>query len=565
MSTAAIAPLLYGRIDLSVVPHGTTVDADYIAVHVSVDGEGTRGLDIDLDSLEKAGFTSVVGRAIAFPSSKPPVRVAVGIGAVGALSTASIRDAAAAFARAVPNDARLASHVPATAEVSAEAAAAAIVEGILLARYAYSLRSELRGPVAIASIVLISPESQEDAVASGAATGLATARAAAFGRDLAASPAGLLTATRLGELALEIGAETGLEVDVFEKAAVTELGLGGLLGVNRGSTEEPRMIVLRDVPAGTPTGHLALVGRGIMYDSGGISMKPGDLAHSEMKNDMTGAGDVLAAMSVLAELGMTTAVTGYLMCTDDVPSGSALQLGDGLVTRGGKTVGVLNTDAEGRLVMSDALVLAVEEGVDAIVEIATLTGQALRTLGEDVAALMANSDDLAAQVSAAAEHVDEPVWRLPLVRSYRTELDSDIADIKNLGGPNAGSITAGLFLEEFVAGTPGPTSASRARRSPPRPVAGSTAVRLDSVFGCSFSSPSRSDAQAPADAVHRLLPPDPEPPRTRCRTPTMPFRSYWKPWRSSSPPGRPTPFVAASTGGPGSRCSSTRWTRRRCP
>jgi leucyl aminopeptidase len=258
----------------------------------------------------------------------------------------------------------------------------------------------------------------------------------------------------MAELAVGIGAEAGLRVEVFDHRALIELGCGGLLGVNKGSVEEPRMIVLKYIPSGDPTGHLALVGKGIMYDSGGLNLKPGDLSHSQMKNDMTGAGNILGAMSALAELGCTTAVTGYLMCTDNMPSGSAMQLGDVLTIRGGKTVEVMNTDAEGRLVMADALVLAVELGVDAIVDIATLTGACLRTFGEEVAGLMGNNDQLAAQVSAAGEHVDEPVWRLPLVRSYRAELDSDIADLKNLGGPNAGSITAGLFLEEFVGDVP---------------------------------------------------------------------------------------------------------------
>jgi leucyl aminopeptidase len=208
-----------------------------------------------------------------------------------------------------------------------------------------------------------------------------------------------------------------------------------------------------------------------MYDSGGIALKPADLSHSQMKNDMTGAGDILAAMSALAELGCPNQVTGYLMCTDNMPSGSAMQLGDVLTMYGGKTVEVLNTDAEGRLVMADALVLATELGVDAIVDIATLTGACLRTLGEEVAGLMSNNDDLAAQVSVAGETVDEPVWRLPLIESYRAEIDSDIADIKNLGGPNAGSITAGLFLREFVDDVPwahvdiaGTAQASAARR-----------------------------------------------------------------------------------------------------
>src|SRR5690606_23705716 len=313
---------------------------------------------------------------------------------------------------------------------------------------------EHQGPVAVRSVTLVAPDGAVEEVRAGAARGLATARAACLARDLAACPAGLLTATRLGEIAQVLAGRSRLEVEVHDKAAVVEMGLGGLLGVNKGSVEEPRMIVLRYVPEGEPTGHLAFVGKGVMYDSGGISLKPGDLSHSQMKNDMTGAGNILAAMSVLAELGGSAQVTGYLMCTDNMPSGSAMQLGDVLTIRGGTTVEVLNTDAEGRLVMADALVLAVEEGVDAIVDIATLTGQCLRTLGEEVAGLFANDDDVAAQVSAAAELSDEPVWRLPFVRSYRRELDSEIADLKNIGGPNAGSIHAALFLEEFVAGTP---------------------------------------------------------------------------------------------------------------
>ena len=282
---------------------------------------------------------------------------------------------------------------------------------------------------------------------------------------------------------------------MFDRRALIELGCGGLLGVNKGSVEEPRMIVLTYTPAGESTGHLALVGKGVMYDSGGIALKPADLSHSQMKNDMTGAGDILAAMSALTELGCTTTVTGYLMCTDNMPSGSAMQLGDVLTMRGGKTVEVVNTDAEGRLVMADALVLAVEKGVDAIVNIATLTGACLRTFGEEVAGLMSNNDDLSAQVSAAADTVDEPVWRLPLIASYREQLDSDIADLKNLGGINAGAITAGLFLQEFVDGTPwvhldiaGTAQSSRAYRWINRGPTG-FGSRLLLELSCTFRPP----------------------------------------------------------------------------
>ena len=191
-----------------------------------------------------------------------------------------------------------------------------------------------------------------------------------------------------------------------------------------------------------------------MYDSGGIALKPGDEVHAQMKNDMSGAAAILAAMAQLADLGCTSQVTGFLMCTDNMPSGTAMALGDVITIRGGTTVEVINTDAEGRLVMADALVLATEEPIDAIVDIATLTGACMRALGTQVAGVMGNNEELVDQVRAAADATDEPVWQLPLEQRYRKELDSTVADLKNLGGANAGAITAALFLAEFVGDTP---------------------------------------------------------------------------------------------------------------
>ncbi|WP_448061265.1 leucyl aminopeptidase family protein [Cellulomonas hominis] len=452
-----VIPSWRTTVDVRVVPLADAAGldgVDALAVPVTADGPVPEVLGVDLPALARAGFTPAVGQAIAFPGAATPVLVAVGIGEVVALDAAGVRDAAAAFAQVVPNDARLATQVPQTEWLTADVAAAAVVEGVLLARYRFDLRSRPSGPVAVEELVLLAPDGAVEAVRAGARRGLATARAAMLGRDLATCPAVLLTATRMAAVAAEVGARTGLEVEVFDKEAIVGLGLGGLLGVNKGSVEPPRMVVLRYRPTGTPTGHLGLVGKGIMYDSGGISLKPGDLSHSQMKNDMTGAGDILAAMSVLAELDCPATVTGYLMCTDNMPSGSAMQLGDVLTMRGGTTVEVLNTDAEGRLVMADALVLATEAGVDAVVDIATLTGACLRTFGTEIAGLMGNDDDLAAQVTAAGRAADEPVWRLPLEPRYRRELDSGIADLTNIGGPNAGAITAGLFLQEFVGSTP---------------------------------------------------------------------------------------------------------------
>lgn len=191
---------------------------------------------------------------------------------------------------------------------------------------------------------------------------------------------------------------------MFDEDALGKLGCGGLLGVNAGSAEPPRMIKLTYVPRDddgapvAPTGRLALVGKGIMYDAGGIALKPADEVHATMKNDMSGAGAILAAMLELRDVGCTAAVTAYLMCTDNRPSGTALAMGDVLTTRGGTSVEVVNTDAEGRLVMADALVLATEEPVDAIVDVATLTGAAPRTFGARVAAVMGNDQARSARL-----------------------------------------------------------------------------------------------------------------------------------------------------------------------
>jgi leucyl aminopeptidase len=302
-------------------------------------------------------------------------------------------------------------------------------------------------------LILVGSAEDLAAAEEGAGRGQAIAEAYNIGRDLANCPAATLTAARMAELAIELGERGGFAVEVFDKDQLIEMGCGGILGVNMGSVDPPRLIRLHYVPE-NPTGRLALIGKGIMYDSGGISLKPSDESHAQMKNDMTGAAAILGAMTALRALGCPTAVTAYLCCTDNMPSGSAMKLGDVLTMRNGTTVEVLNTDAEGRLVMADGLALAVEEPVDAVVDIATLTGACLRTFGVEIAGVMGNDPQLIGQLRHAGELADEPVWELPLHRPYRRQLDSAIADMTNMGGPNAGSITAALFLEEFVDGHP---------------------------------------------------------------------------------------------------------------
>ncbi|MGH9192634.1 MAG: leucyl aminopeptidase [Acidimicrobiales bacterium] len=426
-------------------------EAAAVGVPVGRGGDVSGELGVDRSRLEAAGFDSSVGATLVVPASEGPTVVAVGVGDPDELDASGLRNAAAAFARAASSHAELAFTLAGTDAVATELAAQSVVEGVLLARYSYDpLRREPRG-TAVATLTLVAGADQAQATNAGAERGRLMASVTQLARDLANTPHSHLNAMRLAEVATALGADRRLGVEVFDEDALREMGCGGLLGVNAGSAEPPRMIKLTYRPDGAePTGRLALVGKGIMYDSGGIALKPGDEVHAQMKNDMSGAAAILAAMAALSELGCTCAVTGWLMCTDNMPSGTAMALGDVITMRGGTTVEVINTDAEGRLVMADALVLATEEPVDAIVDIATLTGACMRALGTQVAGVMGSDQGLVDQVRAAAEATDEPVWQLPLERRYRKELDSTVADLKNLGGANAGAITAALFLAEFV-------------------------------------------------------------------------------------------------------------------
>ena len=440
------------NVSIATAPELKDGTAEAIGYFVAAEGPVPPEIGLDRAALSAAGFDSSVGTCLVIPGGDV-VKVAVGYGAPAGVDAARLRDAAAAFARALPGRTKLAVHMAGAAGVDTAAASEAVVEGAVLARYRFSVAQRDAGTY-LEALHLVCGQNDVAAVERGAERGRVIATATALGRDLANCPAGYLTAARMGRVAEEVGRRAGLAVEVFDKDALIELGCGGLLGVNAGSVEPPAMVKLSYRPDGEVQGHLGLVGKGVMYDSGGIALKAADPTHATMKNDMTGAGVILAAMSALRDLGCQTAVTGWLMCTDNMPSGSATRLGDVLTMRGGKRVEVLNTDAEGRLIMADALVLATEDGVDAIVDIATLTGQCLRTFGTEIAGVMGNNAELVDQIRTAADTVDEPVWELPLATRYRKQLDSDVADLTNMGGPNAGSITAALFLAEFVGATP---------------------------------------------------------------------------------------------------------------
>ena len=421
---------------------------------VATKGAVPRQLGLSRAALEANGFEGKPGQVLAVPNGDG-VAVAIGVGEPGAIDAAGLRSAAAAFARAASKHAQLATNLADVEGVDAKVAAQAVTEGVLLASYRYTgLKNDAKNASRLVALTLVAGPKIEKEVDKGAQRGQTIASAAAFARELANTPPTHLNATDIAAKAVEISAEAGLQVEVFNKNQLEQMGCGGIIGVNRGSTEPPRMVKLTWSPK-SPTGHLALVGKGIMYDSGGISLKPSDNFHQNMKMDMSGAAAVLATMSVLKELKVKTKVTAWLMCTDNMPSGSALKLGDVLTMRNGKTVEIHNTDAEGRLVLADGLSLAVEEAPDAIVDIATLTGAALVALGESIAPVLGTSQALVDQLIERSAATDEPLWQLPLdSKRYRKLLDSVVADMKNIGGPYGGSITASIFLSEFVGDIP---------------------------------------------------------------------------------------------------------------
>ncbi|HEY4610805.1 MAG TPA: leucyl aminopeptidase [Ilumatobacteraceae bacterium] len=424
---------------------------DTVGVPVGTRGAVPRSLGLNRVALTAHGFEGKPGQTLVVPSAAGPTQIAVGIGDDGA-DTTILRNAAASLVRAAGKRASIATTLADVEGADPVAAAQAVVEGALLAAYRYHGLKTEPPAVGLQQLTLVVGERRTSSAQAGLARGMVTANAANLARDLANTPPAHLTARMIADKAVALAGVSGLGVEVFNKDQLIAMGCGGMVGVNKGSTEPPRVVRLTYTPR-NPRGHLVLVGKGIMFDSGGVSLKTND-GMKTMKMDMSGAAAVLAAMTALKDLKCRSAVTGYMMCTDNMPSGSALNIGDVLTFRNGKTAEIHNTDAEGRLVLADGLSLGVEAQPDAIVDIATLTGAVMGALGLKMAGVFGNNQPFVDRVTAASKDVDEPVWQLPLERSYRKLIDSNVADMKNVGGPFGGAIIAALFLSEFVGDTP---------------------------------------------------------------------------------------------------------------
>jgi leucyl aminopeptidase len=385
------------------------------------------------------------------PDEFPPVLV-VGLGARDELDAEKLRVAAALAAQEAG---RLeAGSVEWALPESDDPAAAieALVTGTILAAYRFD---RFRGSAdeekpRLESLTLSAPAD----LAGAAETARVCAEAQNRARDLQSTPANVATPSFLAERAEEIaaGAEA-LSVEVLGRPEIEAKEMGGLLAVSQGGPQEPKLIVLRYSGGGSGS-TLGLVGKGVTFDTGGISLKPG-AGMQEMKMDMSGAAAVLEAVAAIAELGLPLEVLAVVPATENMPSGTAIKPGDVITQYNGKTVEVNNTDAEGRLILADALAYAVELGAERLVDLATLTGAVLIALGSTYAAVISNDDEFAAEVVRAGEESGELTWRLPLHPEFKELMKGTVADLSNLASKRkAGTITAASFLEEFVGETP---------------------------------------------------------------------------------------------------------------
>ncbi|WP_181448940.1 leucyl aminopeptidase [Nonomuraea aridisoli] len=416
-------------------------DADLLAVPYSADLQTARPVELHLPVRDLLAHYEAKGEAGEIV--EVPVARAGGVGrvllfGVGDGSPRALRKAGAALTRRVKGRDRL-------TVVTPEGDVAAFAEAALLAAYSFKIGES--GKKAVRTLAFAGADEQAVRRAQ------TVAQAVALARDLANTPSSVKNPAWLAERA----AESGVAVRVWDEEQLQADGFGGILAVGRGSASPPRLIQLSYTPDEPADRHVVLVGKGITFDSGGLSLKPTENMKTQ-KTDMAGGAVVIAVLGALARLGARVKVTGLVAAAENMPSGTAQRPSDVITHYGGRTVEVLNTDAEGRLVMADALAYA--DAVldpDAVVDIATLTGAISVALGRNVGAVYASDDVLAKQLLEAGEVTDDRLWRMPLIDDYTPALESSIADLSNVEAGSrfgAGSITAALFLREFTGGRP---------------------------------------------------------------------------------------------------------------
>jgi leucyl aminopeptidase len=446
------------------------VDVDALVIAIFEGEKADQGLLKELDERSGAMISQILGtdEMRGRPSDMVYIHQAgnirarrlllVGAGKADEFSTDSASRYTAAAARFLRSKGVQSMAIVRRSSLELGPAAQAAVEGVLMGLFEpdqYKTRD--REERQIGRLVLVGSETESEEVLGHAITrGRIIGESINFARGLSNEPSSVLTPTELAQRARQVAQQFGLEIEVLEEPQMKELGMGALLGVARGSDEPCKLIVLRytGARAATKDGNLvAIVGKGITFDSGGISIKPAD-GMEKMKYDMSGAAATLAAMRAIAQLKPAVDVIGLMPTTENMPSGHAYKPGDVLRAMSGKTIEVINTDAEGRLILADAITYAKKLGATRIIDLATLTGAVSVALGSVYAAILGNDQSFVDDVRRAAAEVGERLWQLPMDEDYRDLIKSDIADIKNSGGRYAGTITAAYFLREFAESTP---------------------------------------------------------------------------------------------------------------
>ncbi len=433
---------------------GQPPDGDAAAVDVGLGGIiGRMVNDGDL----KGGLGQVT---VLFSLGKiPPGRVAVvGLGKREDLTADRIRTVSAEACRALLRSGAVTigsvclgvGYAPIESLTSAQA----ITEGALLGLYSFRKHMTATAPTEVRQLTVIDRDAEKlPALEEGVRRGRIVAEAVDLARDLVNEPANLMTPADLANVAIGLAKQHGLDIAVLERDEIAQMGMGAFLGVAQGSDQPPKLVVMRYAGRSSSEVDIALVGKGITFDSGGISIKPTE-GMGDMKGDMAGGASVISAISAIAQLRPQINVMAVVAATENLPSGSALKPGDILKSMSGKTIEIVTTDAEGRLTLADAIAYARKQNAKAIVDVATLTGGVRVALGDICTGAFGNNQDFLDKVVAAGNEAGERQWQLPMFDEYKEQNKSDVADIKNSGGRNASSITAAQFLAEFAGDTP---------------------------------------------------------------------------------------------------------------
>jgi leucyl aminopeptidase len=441
---------------VSVVEGQTQPSGITAAVDAALGGQISRLMAAGEITGEPATVTVI--HTDASPGLKAQRVAVVGLGKQAELELENVRVASALAARKA-RDLKVDSfaavvHDPGTSGLSSEDAARATMESSILALYRYEqFKEATKSRHEVSSCTIVEPDAgRARQFEQTAELARITCDAMMKVRDLSVGPANFVTPTYLAEQAREIARKFSLEITVWGKDELRAHGMNAILAVNQGSAQPPAFVAIKYAAPGTSK-TLAVVGKGITFDSGGISIKPAD-GMEYMRHDMTGAATVLGFVQLAAEGKLPVSVLGVFAATENLPSGLAYKPGDVFKAYNGKTMEIVNTDAEGRVILSDSLAYAAEQKPDAIVDFATLTGACRVALGDHATGLMSNNQTLADQLLAAGERSGDRCWQLPLWKVYGEQIKTAMADVRNTGGRPAGAITAGLFLKEFVGDVP---------------------------------------------------------------------------------------------------------------